>query len=529
MAIPGAAMAYAQRDAAEDARLQREVDAGRFAGAVPQAPPTDVQPLQIPDGSAPAVAGGEPLTPLSPAKGAGGIMGSPVVARRVGAPQDPYGVNAAGDRLHDTQQRVEGGFGRVGEARQQLAESKATAAETAGAEMIAAAEAERARAEEEQRDWDNVQSNLAKWTDESAKLNEQLSKEKIDPSNYMSSKGAADRFMFILGGALGGLLSVQPGMDGRNRFVESVNAEIDRDIAAQEKNLTNRRASQQQRDTLVGQYAKIHGDKHLARLQTGETLNRAAMSHIEGVMKRATSDQERAVGQEMLAALQQNADQYREQIDQRSLAQAEDRAAQAKRERAAAAAAARAAEERRWKRGMELERLNLDKREADRKDRETDAKGKGELSERFVPTGPNGQGYLAPTKEEAKEDREKRESIADLQGTVRAIQDERKNLTFADRLLKPLGYQTDRIRSLDAMGAQATVKVNKAGGTGALDAGSLPLIQAQVGNASGTGLLTDPTARLRALDESLSRSLSNSESGHRGYASAMPGTVKRKD
>lgn len=305
---------------------------------------------------------------------------APVTARRVGmagpgaAPSGQDDVSRTADGLYDARSQLGALMGQETGLAGGVSEADANRAEGIGQAMQQAADADDARRQQYMRDVQEQQSMLKGWADQSAQLNDQLSKAKIDPDHYFANKSVADKAAMIFGAALGGVLRVQPGMDGRNHFLEAVDKAQQDDVDAQEKNLANMRASLSQRDNLLGQYMKIHGNLNAAKMQVMDQQTQAAIQRIQGLMESSNAPGIRARGEQMINQLQQRNQQLNvgiaQELNQQAIAQ---RMAQQKAAAAAASAAASArakAEENAWQRASQL-------RDEDRKNRELDIKERG--------------------------------------------------------------------------------------------------------------------------------------------------------
>jgi hypothetical protein len=93
---------------------------------------------------------------------------------------------------------------------------------------------------------------------------QQVSAEKIDPNAFFHDKDGGINFTAALGALLMGASGALASQDGRNHGLEAINAMIDRNIAAQEKNIANKRAAIGQRQSLYADMRAELGDKILA-------------------------------------------------------------------------------------------------------------------------------------------------------------------------------------------------------------------------------------------------------------------------
>ena len=164
------------------------------------------------------------------------------------------------------------------------------------------------------------------------RMNEQLSKQKVDPSRYFKNMDDGHRLMFVIGASLGGYLQGIGATQG-NTFLDHADKMIDRDIAAQESDLKNQREGINQRNTMFSQFMQVSGDSRLASLQTRNAM-------YEG-MKNQIAAQASSLGtQETLA----NAKMMVNDVDQKQKETQMQMAQEAKRVADAHAAAAAAAQ-----------------------------------------------------------------------------------------------------------------------------------------------------------------------------------------
>lgn len=150
------------------------------------------------------------------------------------------------------------------------------------------------------------------------------------------------------------------------------------------------------------------------------------------------------------------------------------------------------------------------------------AKAAKDERERFVPTGPEGQGYYAPTTEEAKKSREQRQSISEMRGTINEIRKLREEMTFGDRAAAAGGVETPRIKKLKSLGNSLLMSTNKGAGLGALDNGSVKVLEGVLGEIHSANPVKDPMPQLEAVLSGADRTLGVSESGASGYTQTAP-------
>lgn len=229
----------------------------------------------------------------------------------------------------------------------------------------------------QQRDFE---ATKASYLGDSDRLNAEIREAKVDPGrlygNPRGASGALTAIALALGGAAGGMLQGLKG--GSNTFLDTINQGIDRDIASQEGAIRNMKDAAAGRQNLFSQLRQTHGDSALAR-------NQAKLAMLEST-KTTMEAQAIRMGTPVAMA---NAERNGALIDrqkadlQRQISGAAE--AGAIRQAQAAAAARAAAEEQRFKRGVELEKLRLEGRKIDVDEAKNE--GGGKLDGRFVSTG----------------------------------------------------------------------------------------------------------------------------------------------
>ncbi len=239
-----------------------------------------------------------------------------------------------------------------------------------------------------QRDYEGVR---AQYMDESNKLTQEIRESKVDPNRLFSSKSDAGSFAtaiaLAIGGAAGGMLQAVKG--GENTFVAQLNRTIDRDIAAQETAIRNKKDALGAKQNLFAQLRQSHNDSATARLQTKNAMLESAKTTIEAQSIRLGTPEHLANGQRAMTLIERQQADLKRQID----AAAEAGAIK----QAQAAAGARAAEEeRRFKRGVELQKLANEGRKLDIEEAKETG---GKLGEKFVATDHivDAQGNKIPT------------------------------------------------------------------------------------------------------------------------------------
>ena len=200
----------------------------------PPGPPSLGEPSIAPQQTAPAQLPPPPPPPMSaPQPGIGlpaglisGAMAAPDGARDLEAPTDPSQDIAA---LNDEQY-----------AQYKLAQ------QIASRERMLADQAKAAQAEREQAERDHVAAVEAnkRAQEESAAIADEAKKlgnERIDPEHWWSTRSSGQQIAAVLGAFVAGMVRARKG--GSNVVLDTMDREIDRDIAAQQANIANRRAA----------------------------------------------------------------------------------------------------------------------------------------------------------------------------------------------------------------------------------------------------------------------------------------------
>lgn len=242
------------------------------------------------------------LQDMRPAARGGGGGGGP------GNP-DPYGVKGA-------QKSLLSGFDKEAEGLQAQSSAEGDRAAMRGDGMrdlarmqeedaaIRAAEMDMA-----QRDFDNSMSEVTRQLDA-------VRNQKVDPTRLMQQDGMGIRA--VIGGMLGGIYMGLNKMD-HNPFMDDLNKQIDRDIAAQEKNIDNARGAAGERMNLLREQRATFKDNDLAKLATRRTMYEAMEHHIEAEASRFDQPIAKARADQALAVLGRNKDQLDLQIKERAL------------------------------------------------------------------------------------------------------------------------------------------------------------------------------------------------------------------
>lgn len=180
-------------------------------------------------------------------------------------------------------------------------------------------------------------------------LADQIGAEKIDPSKVIGDMGVGQKIMMLIAGGLSGASGQGP------QFMARLDRMVDQGVKAQIANADNKKAKLSARQSLFDRMMAESGDRKVAEAQTRLLIN-------ESVKQKMSADAERLGIPEMKV----NAELMRNEIDERKInplrVQLTGEAYRTAMAQAAAAAAAqRAAEDRAWKRGMEMAELGIKK------------------------------------------------------------------------------------------------------------------------------------------------------------------------
>lgn len=429
------------------------------------------------------------------------------------------------------EQRILGTYATEKEAMDKASRAEQMQTDDAAQRMKGMANDVEARAAEEagyQRDYEEQRNAFRAQTQQ---LTEEIRTSKIDPQRLYGAPKFGSAIAIAIGGAVAGMFQAMKG--GDNQFVSAINRNIDLDIQAQQSAIDNKKSAVQARNTLYGQLVASHQDAALARLQTKNAMLEAAKMQLDAEAKRlgnpiAAANAERAI----------NAVDRQQAEIQRSIDVAERDAAI--RAQAAAAAARAAAEERNFRRGVELEKLRQDNRKLDIEEmKET---GGGKPGERFVATGTDPKsgapvGFMARNGEVAKNVTEQLAALTQQRELVQqaiAIRDKegalgrtvdrgiaQSALEGVGNLAVPFGQQLGVGKALapnlgtpewrqkaGQIGEQLKVGFIKANQLGTLDKGTQEVGERVIGDLTSRDTFNDDaTNRARAYQENLDRQI----------------------
>jgi hypothetical protein len=112
---------------------------------------------------------------------------------------------------------------------------------------------------------------------------------KVDPKKYMNDRGMLGAFGAVLGGVIGGVYQGLANLQ-KNPFLEDLNAEIDRQMAADDKNIANEKQAVGEQMNLLAMNRAAFKDNQLAKMQTRNMYLEAARTQLEADMAGADSE-----------------------------------------------------------------------------------------------------------------------------------------------------------------------------------------------------------------------------------------------
>lgn len=197
-----------------------------------------------------------------PAGGGGG--GAP-------ANPDPFGIDGANRALLDSYRMQGEGILAQSDAERARSMRRAEMLSTAAKHREEDATIQLSEQAEADRRFNEMQADAQKQLDE-------VRAQKVDPDRLMKSDGMA--FKAIIGGLFGGLYMGINKLSS-NPFIDNLNKQIDRDIAAQEKNIDQGRAAVADKMNLIRDQRTQFKDSQVAKLQAKNLAYEATITAIE--------------------------------------------------------------------------------------------------------------------------------------------------------------------------------------------------------------------------------------------------------
>lgn len=338
-----------------------------------------------------------------------------------------------------------------------------------------------------------LQADVDKRMTEMDALQAEVRATKIDPSNYFSSQPAWAKVLSLISVGLGGFAQGYSGGRLPNTALDMLNRAIDQDIEAQKANLATKRGA-------VAEAGNMYG---LARQRLGD--DRAAAEWVRSQQREMVANTLRRFEAEARDPQLQNkaaqlAVKYETEAQQGRLGIAAMRAGEDERRRAAQAAAMAAAQ-----RGPSLKDLEamarIKKLEAETGAIQGEAgvgpggavtgKRAAELQARYVPS----LGAIAGSPKQADD---LNEGIAAAERTKQVL-GEMKRLRLEG---STGGFGVDRAR-YEALRTDAIASSNRAARLGALDKGTLDLLEKSIPEAALVSSDAQAAAKLDAASQAL--------------------------
>lgn len=384
-----------------------------------------------------------------------------------------------GERIRDDNAAIAGTFDAEGEAVRKAADAETAKALAASSRMEEMANLQARKAREEEKIAADADAERTRYREQTDRLATELREKKIDPSRLYGNQSTAERISFAIMGAIGGLHQAAFKSQS-NPFLDQLNKNIDRDIAAQVHDLDTQKSVLAERQSIYGQMRAAHGDSALARGQVKAAMLDAAKMQLESEAARIGTPIAQARADQQIAGIDRQAAELRRNNDVAE-AQAAQRAAQA------AAAARAAAEEKAFQRGTTLEKLRLEDKKIEL---EHGGKALEKMDERFVQTDVDSatkqpKGYFARNAKVAEEQTEGLAAAQEAVELARRILGRRTKEGAVGRLTSrgedsPLGTPTWKTANQVDQALMLT-KANRAAKLGTLDSGSKPILEAMTG------------------------------------------------
>lgn len=304
---------------------------------------------------------------------------------------------SVGQRIRNDERGILGTFDTEAKAVKDAADAETAKALAASSRMEEMANLQAKKAQEEERIARDADAERTRYREQTDRLATELREKKIDPNRLYGDLGTGERIAFAIMGAIGGLYQASIRSQ-TNPFLDQLNKNIDRDIAAQVHDIDTKKASLAERSNIYAQMRAAHGDSALARAQVKGAMLDAAKMQLEAEAQRIGTPIAQARAEQQIAGIDRQAAELRRNIDVGE-AQAAQRAA------AANAAARAAAEEKAFQRGVTLQKMDDERRKVDLEFGDGANKPNGK-NQTFVAVGKddkgNAVGYHARDAETAK-------------------------------------------------------------------------------------------------------------------------------
>lgn len=212
-------------------------------------------------------------------------------------------------------------------------------------------------AEDQQRIDAKAAADHQAFLDRQMELADEIGRLKPDPGRLLRNADHQTQFTIGLGAALGGGLAAMNG-GGTNTSLDRLDKIIDKDIAAQNSEIANKKDSLTARSSLFGQMLQETGDRRLAAMQTKKLM-------YDAMDLKFKADADR-LG---IPELRTNAEIHGQELDRKrndlTAEMAKQSLANARAAAAAQVQAQRAAEERQWQHQVEITKLKQEQQKID--------------------------------------------------------------------------------------------------------------------------------------------------------------------
>ena len=493
-------------------------------------------PVFLPNAPPPPVSSeleGVPFGPPPPPAASGPTEMAPVTV--VGSPTPKAapagagfgGYRAAVDKAYREQDAAENEamdlHRQVGASQMAQREDAARAAEEAAAKKAADAEIER-------KEQAQAHARFMQVTDRNLQLADEVASTKRNPNRLLQNMDTGDRIMFMIAIVLGGADSAANG--GPNKFFQTVDRMIDRDVDAQQADLEAKKSSLESRKAIAAQLMQESGDARVGREQFRNMV-------YESMKQTALARAERIGLPEVKAKAELLANAITQEQKKRHAALAEHALKQAQAQAAAAAAARIAAEERKRKADIEERETRVKEFNAETERAKAQAEKAGkDPTANFVATGQdkdgNPTGYMARSPEEAQKHSEGRAATETLLAKIENAKRIRNETGLLGRTVNRNDpnqliqlYTPQWQTQLRSLSKDMLTDWSKAKHLGSLDKGVQELASDVIGDLESRGSSSDE--RLDQLAASLRAALDADKSasgGQRAVKVVDPATGK---
>lgn len=334
------------------------------------------------------------------------------------------------------------------------------------AQMASDANAERAQVETQRRARD-------------AAIDEMVANSKINPGRYMSSQGPMSRIVMAIGAGLGGYAQATGG--GANPMLDMIQKNIDRDIAAQEQDLSSKKFKVNNMTNAIAEGMKAGMNLQQAKAAARIVALQGAQHQLEAQASLSDSDIVQARKKEMNAGLEDIKNKFRMDLE-----------------------------------GMSYSPAHMVGGAAP-------SKKQDDLDKRFVPTGPNGEGFMARTEKEGEKGRALMMAKLNLVPKINRAIELYNKTNFAERGLGPTF--SDDVSELGSLAGQIGAGLKEQKELGTWDNGSKELAQDIAGNlTSATG---NPVPKLKSYLSDVYSGIDNLKKAQGGQSARQQQSVNK--